>query len=684
MSNNIHRPRRVFAVVVAVALLTLTAMIAPISPAGAEYHDQPDFVWGVEGGDVRAITRIGNTIYVGGSFDEVKEPGAGTHAQARLAAFDAVTGQWRSAFDPDIDNTVRDLASSSDGSRLFVVGHFKYVNGVKRRGIVSLDPVTGAVDPAFDAEAWGNGKAVEVDGTDVYVSGGFGQVGGGIAIPRLARLDAVTGDPDTTWVPRPDNGPEGLSIPPAGGVLYLAGPVALDGVTNPNNAAISRVSLTTGRRDASFNPTRATPARDVDSTDTRVFVAHGGSNHFRMFDAADGDMLVDYDGDGDFQRTEIIGKRAYVGSHSSELGALDRLQLAAVDYVTGAPALSFDTPVSGGHGVRAIYGAGSNLHLGGQISRVGGVQMPGDSYARVGPAPGQIVPTVVTGLTTVGDEGQITVSWTASTDDGTVVGYRVLRAGQQVALTTATSFVDHQVQAGVDYVYEVEALDDDDNLGPTSSSVIGSTEDDEPPPDDTTAALIVANPAAPEQLDQLAQYLLTVNGVQVDLVDDDAVAASDFSSYDLVNVGRSVSSDKVGSHLNHLTAPVVVNKPYLYDNIGLTGPTAGVDYGLRNFSTLDLDPTHPVAVGLPDPLVLVNTPLSAGWGSPAVGADVIGALDTGEAVVFLYEAGALLADGTSAPGCRAAFPANVSYLEQMTSDAFGLTNRLLNHLLATC
>ena len=659
--------------------------LAPIAPAGAEYHDQPDQVWGVEGGDVRAITRIGDTVYVGGNFDEVKEPGAGTHPQGHLAAFDAVTGVWRSAFDPTFDSIVRDLAPSSDGSRLFVAGHFKYVDGVKRRGIVALDPVTGDVDPAFNAEAWGNGKSVEVDGDDVYFGGGFGQVGGGLDIPRLARLDATTGDPDPSWVPRPSNGPEGLSIPPAGAVLYLAGPTALDGVTNPSNSAVSRVSLNTGLRDASFNPPRSTPARDVDTTDTRVFVAHGGSNHFTVYNAAGGAELVDYRGDGDFQRTEIIGQRAFVGSHSSELGNVDRLQLAAVDWISGAVELSFDTPVSGGHGVRAIYGAGSNLHIGGQISAVGGVQMPGSHYARIGPAPGQSVPTTPTGLATTGDPGTITLTWTGSTDDGTVVGYRVMRAGQQVAVTAGTSYVDDNVEVGVDYAYEVEALDDDDNLSPTSVAVIGNTDDDPPPPTgDTTAALIVADPAAPEQLDILSQYLLTINGVDVDLFDDDAVAASDLSGYDLVNVGRSVSSDKVGGHLNQLTSPVVVNKPYLYDNIGLTGPTAGTDYGLRYFTTIDLDGAHPVAAGLPDPLTLVTTSLSAGWGVPGPDADTIGALTTGEGVVFVYDVGDQLADGTTAPGCRAAFPANVDYLESMTTEGFSLYNGLLNHLLDTC
>ncbi len=54
---------------------------------------------------------------------------------------------------------------------------------------------------------------------------------------------------------------------------------------------------------------------------------------------------------------------------------------------------------------------------------------------------------------------QIGLSWTASSDNVGVTGYRVSRNGVQIGITTATSYVDPDLSAATSYTYSVVAID---------------------------------------------------------------------------------------------------------------------------------------------------------------------------------------------------------------------------------
>jgi chitodextrinase len=64
----------------------------------------------------------------------------------------------------------------------------------------------------------------------------------------------------------------------------------------------------------------------------------------------------------------------------------------------------------------------------------------------------------------------LTVSWTASTDNVAVAGYRVFRNGTQVGSTTNTTFSDNGLVPGTTYSYTVEAFDSSNNFSGQSSS----------------------------------------------------------------------------------------------------------------------------------------------------------------------------------------------------------------------
>jgi chitodextrinase len=86
-------------------------------------------------------------------------------------------------------------------------------------------------------------------------------------------------------------------------------------------------------------------------------------------------------------------------------------------------------------------------------------------------------PTVPTGLTaTAVSSSQINLSWTASTDNVGVTGYKVFRAGAQIGTSTTTTYSDGGLTASTTYSYTVSAYDAAGNNSAQSSSASATTQ----------------------------------------------------------------------------------------------------------------------------------------------------------------------------------------------------------------
>jgi len=100
--------------------------------------------------------------------------------------------------------------------------------------------------------------------------------------------------------------------------------------------------------------------------------------------------------------------------------------------------------------------------------------------------------TAVTGTTSGGSDTQapstpsgvavsdmtassVSLSWTASTDNVGVAGYRVYRGSALVGSPTTTSFTDTGLTASTAYSYTVKAVDAAGNLSAASTAVTGTT-----------------------------------------------------------------------------------------------------------------------------------------------------------------------------------------------------------------
>ena len=82
--------------------------------------------------------------------------------------------------------------------------------------------------------------------------------------------------------------------------------------------------------------------------------------------------------------------------------------------------------------------------------------------------PAGLLSTVVSG-TTVG------MSWTASTDNVGVTGYKVLRNGVQIGTTTTSSYTDATVLPLTSYSYTVQAYDAAGNVSAASTALAVTT-----------------------------------------------------------------------------------------------------------------------------------------------------------------------------------------------------------------
>ena len=108
------------------------------------------------GGRVLALAVYGWRLMVGGNFSRVTDA-AGAHTRSRFAAVTAKTGTVSTVWKPSLDGTVRALAVSGTGSRLFVGGSFLTAGGKAHSRLASLVTASGGtVDHAFVGRASGD------------------------------------------------------------------------------------------------------------------------------------------------------------------------------------------------------------------------------------------------------------------------------------------------------------------------------------------------------------------------------------------------------------------------------------------------------------------------------------------------------------------------------------------------
>jgi hypothetical protein len=158
---------------------------SPISQDLVVSPNPSDLTPRVQDGAVYKMLQLGGIMFAGGEFSSVKPyNNSGTIIRSRLFGFNPITGGL-TAFNATFNSSVWALAT--DGKSLWVGGYFNNVNGVARTGVVKLNPYTGAVDPAFNAQLTGSV-------TDMALVKGRLIIGGAFSKKLIAVNPATGGD----------------------------------------------------------------------------------------------------------------------------------------------------------------------------------------------------------------------------------------------------------------------------------------------------------------------------------------------------------------------------------------------------------------------------------------------------------------------------------------------------------
>ena len=236
-------------------------------------------------GPVVSLVRVGDTMYVAGSFTKI-----GEKDRTHLASINLLTGQvtdWSPTISPGIN------AIAIAGNRLYVGGPFSEINGQPRSALAAFDLTTGTLTdwhPLLDAPIRPIVSSIAADENTVYVAGSFSSVSGS-SRNGLAAIDAATGGV-TSWNPDPNADVRGLNI--YGSRIYVYG------------------NFTT--------------------------IAGQQRNYIVAFDRASG-ALNSWDPalDGSVIRILPYFDRIYLGGFFNHIGSATRPKLSIVDTLTGAP-----------------------------------------------------------------------------------------------------------------------------------------------------------------------------------------------------------------------------------------------------------------------------------------------------------------------------------------------------------
>lgn len=443
-----------------------------VSPAAATvFDDVAESAWSLDAlGRARAIVSTPTAVYVGGQFASVDDGvGGPATAQPHLAAFDPVTGDWLPGFRPQLNGAVQALATSDDGSRLFIGGAFTQVNGSPISGLVELDPTTGATISSIETGTSGVVYDLDVVGDTMYVVGNLSWVGG-VRVRGAGSIDLTTGLADPEWTPSLANGSGRAVAAQASSDRVYIGGFFTSANGDPSAAKLVAVDGATGGNDPHFDPGDVEEVFDIAVTVDKLYIAHGGpGGRGDVRDPVSGRLLVTHVTDGDVQSVAVSDERVFFGHHGERVDGADRPWVYAIDRADDSVDTTFAPDITGvaGYGVWAVHDAGDHLWVGGGIDTAAPVA--GTGILRFPSSADQPIdvgaPTTPAALAApvVGDD-EVQLDWDASIDDSGAVYYRIRRDGVLVGTSVGLTFVDVTAVPATTVTYTVEAVDAAQNV----------------------------------------------------------------------------------------------------------------------------------------------------------------------------------------------------------------------------
>lgn len=600
--------------------------------------------------------------FIGGAFTAVRpagEPQGSPNEVARrgLAACNATTGDILS-WDPVLDHPdpsvveIRDLAVSPDGSTLYMGGKFRTVSGLTRLNAAALD--IGNMDnitvTVWNPNVTGSAKvrALAVTDSVVYMGGNFDLVGGHMQ-KHLARVDAVSGTVDTTFSPTiayedladgcaPTNPFARIfSLSLAGEVLYLGG--RFTAVNGESRSGAAALNVESGEA-TPFAPDIA-DTKAGDCTAEVYKIVPSGSYVYLC---------------GDWWHTE-----SYPPLDEPPGGDGFQRNVNRFNPATGAADLNWMPWTDGGVQTCTLDLENNQLIIGGHFDAVGPCNIDGGTIRCEADAVGH------DDLAAIDLDGGAAVSaWNPATtlspcpDVGCDVGvWSMLVHNNRLLLGGLFTHVDDEAQ-------ENAALLD-------------------PPRGVRDVLFVVGDSANLSGGDHAVRNRLEESlGLSVRTVSDEASDPEQAAHARLVIISASTSSSQVQDKFRETAVPVVLWKPTVLDDMGMTGPTFDSDHGTLQATTIIITATsHPLAAGLAGTITLFAEPELITWGT--IGGDgIVVAEQNGRSVLFTYRGGDVLWDGETAAGCRISTPWHRASPETFTATGWALFDNTIQQALGGC
>jgi hypothetical protein len=354
--------RLVGSIAVAGALVVATAGVA-----AAVVPDRPSSTWQANG-RVQVVLRVGQTVYLGGSFTALLDHSGHTVARSHIAAVDA-SGNLIAGWNPGADGTVFTMEASPDGKTLYVGGAFRHMDGQKRHRIAAFSASsTGGALTSFNADVRGGAvRALAASSTSVYLGGNFKTVDGQ-ARAGLAALASGNGDL-STWYPGAVTGGKvrALSLPTSSSSRLVVGG-SFTTIGGSGVSKIGAVSTSNGAIETwNFHPS----GNVITMTEWSGYTYAGTQNNLAIrYDPATGGRTWSRHGNGNVQALAVLNGDLYIGGHFQEFNGNPEPHLAAVDASSGAY-VNWGASANSILGVYALEGNG-NLYMGGDFTKVTG------------------------------------------------------------------------------------------------------------------------------------------------------------------------------------------------------------------------------------------------------------------------------------------------------------------------
>jgi uncharacterized repeat protein (TIGR01451 family) len=341
-------------------LKILAGLLVALLCAPSAFAQEVDTTAWITNGQVNALVRSGNTVYLGGTFTRI---GPNTGSSATL---NTGNGQPTAVSVAKTTGIVRTAIPDGRGG-WFVGGEPSIVGGLSRKGLAHILP-NGNVDGAWEASIGGYDAAVRalVLAGDVLYVGGFFESISGQTRNNLAALDARTGKV-TDWSPQPNATVHTLAI--SGNTIYAGGNfTAINGEAHAYLAAIDAATGVPG----DWGPAPNAAVTHLHIWGSTVYVAGSftsvaseARNGLAAVDAPTG-MLSAWNPSpaGNVNTMTLSGNTVYVAGDFTTIAGQVRDGLAAFDAATGQ-ITSWRPEVAGSISTLAV--AGKVVLLGGEI-----------------------------------------------------------------------------------------------------------------------------------------------------------------------------------------------------------------------------------------------------------------------------------------------------------------------------